>query len=109
VSDVELLELPAPFEGLPYARRQLAFDAAEAMLPAAALLATLGQGVAELVLVNAAAHWLVKNGDGQPEHRTDTDTAGVWSGTTYGDVVATTLAKLAKPSGRTRRFPTIPT
>lgn len=112
----DLLALPPAFDGLPHDRREQAFDWAQSALPVAALLSHLGRAVAELAVVNAAAHWLHRSGQGdcswatldarpmghaQPSPAND----GVWAGSPYGDTVSSILARLPRPSGRGRRLP----
>lgn len=105
----DLLELPPALDGLPHSVRLDAFRRAEAVLPAG-LAGLLGQARAEETLVAAAAHLLTVAGDGDTEIARpggQTDRAGPWAGSAYGDQVAATLAQLPRQSGRRRQL--IPT
>lgn len=100
---IERLELPDEFEGLPNRVIERAQSEAEAMLPGT-LVPRLGQARAEAVLTNATAHvlYVTKAGTTEPPLAVPLDR---WSASPYGQQVATTLALLSKPTGRTRAFP----
>ncbi len=111
-AEVELLELPDEFEGLPYAAKLAAFAEAETELPLADLIAKLGQDAAERCLVQAAAHYLATTGNpnaqppDQPSPRKGYQVGeggipGLWAGSPYGDSVARTLARMSG-SGKRR-------
>jgi hypothetical protein len=95
---VELLTLPAEFEGLPHAERLEAFGFAEAELPVEQLQA-ISQAIAERAVVLAAAHYLATTGtpnaqpDSMPPPRKGVNVGeaghrGRWAGSPYGDRVA---------------------
>jgi hypothetical protein len=109
-AEVELLELPAEFRGLPYESRRDAQRWAETALPYAALVAVLGDA-AEQILVQATAHYLATTGDGtgsppEPRPSMTSTNPGQWSGSRYGDAVAAALSThLPRASGRGRGYP----
>ena len=103
--ETELPALPAEFRGLPYSVQREAFDSVEAELPAATVIATLGQATAETLWMNAAAHWLAINGYGERRATTADRAAGYWAGSSYGATVAGILAKLPRQTGRGRALP----
>lgn len=103
--ETELLELPDEFRGLPYRVKAEAFASAEGELSAAVVLSSLGQSVAETLLVNAAAHYLVLQGYGHARSHSTASASGYWAGSSYGDAVARSLAKLPRQTGRTRSHP----
>lgn len=109
--EVELLDLPAEFAGLPYAVRRDAFAWAETALPTSDLLTVLGKAATEQALVQAAAHWLAhtRNPTAEPDtpHSPrrgaqigQPGTRGQWAGSPYGDAVSLILDRLP---GGTRR------
>jgi hypothetical protein len=110
--EVELLDLPTEFEGLPYAEKRDAFAFAEAELPVQDLIDKLGQASAEQCLVQAAAHYLATTGNpnaqpaDQPSPRKghqvgEGGIAGLWAGSPYGDNVARILSR-AQGTGKRR-------
>jgi hypothetical protein len=112
----DLLALQPAFDGLPHDRREQAFEWAAAALPVAALINHLGYATAQLATVNAAAHWLARQGvpdlsdatlDTRPSGHAATSpkAEGQWAGSPYGDTVAAILARLPRASGRGRRLP----
>lgn len=106
-AEVELLELPPEFAGLPYAQRRDAQRWAEAALPYAKL-AAIGEAVAEQVLVQATAHHLATTAPGSSfrERSGSPENTGLWAGSEYGDAVAAALAThLPRASGRGRAYP----
>jgi len=109
--EVELLDLPAEFAGLPYSVRRSAFEWAESALPLSTLITRLGQAAGEQALVQAAAHYLLhtRNPNAEPDtphsprrgaQMGRPGNNGDWSGTPYGDAVARILDRLP---GGTRR------
>jgi hypothetical protein len=111
-AEVELLDLPAEFEGLPYAEKRDAFALAESQLDLAGLIDKLGLAVAEQCLVQAAAHYLATTGSpnaqpaDQPSPRKghqvgEGGVPGLWAGSPYGDAVSKILAR-ASGGGRRR-------
>lgn len=109
--EVELLDLPAEFAGLPYSVRRDAFAWAEAALPLSQIISRLGQAVAEQALVQATAHYLLhtRNPNAEPDtphsprrgaQMGEPGARGTWAGTPYGDAVAVILDRLP---GGTRR------
>jgi hypothetical protein len=116
--EVELLDLPSEFAGLPYAEQRDAFAFAEAELPIADLQDKLGQAAAEQCLVQAAAHYLATTGNpnaqpsDQPSPRKGHQVGeggipGLWAGSPYGDNVARILSR-AQGTGKRRCSNSIP-
>lgn len=114
--EIELLELPAEFEGLPYHTRRKAFGVAESMLDVVGLIDALGQAQAEHALSQAAAHYLATTGS--PNAQPDTMPAprkgvqvgeagdrGLWAGSPYGDNVSRILARMPRGAHRCGRYP----
>jgi hypothetical protein len=110
--EVELLELPEEFEGLPYTAKRAAFGVAETWLDLADIADALGTATAEQTLVQAAAHYLATTGNpnaqpaDQPSPRKGYQVGeggipGLWAGSPYGDSVARTLARMTG-SGKRR-------
>jgi len=109
--EVELLDLPAEFAGLPYSTRRAAFEWAESAIPLSTIITRLGQADAEQALVQAAAHYLLhtRNPNAEPDtphsprrgaQMNRPGNNGDWSGTPYGDAVSRILDRLP---GGTRR------
>ena len=113
IDEIELLELPAEFDGLPHGVRLSAFATAEAQLAGdlGLVITQFGTAVAEQLLVQAAAHYLATTRNpnaepdtppsGRPGHQIgQPGNRGRWAGSPYGDAVARTLDQLR---GGTRR------
>jgi hypothetical protein len=114
--EVELLELPAEFDGLPYHTRRKAFGVAESMLDVAAIIDALGQAEAENALSQAAAHYLATTGSpnarprDQPAPRKGVQVGeggdrGLWAGSPYGDNVSRILDRMPSGAHRCGRHP----
>jgi hypothetical protein len=112
--EVELLELPEELEGLPYATKRKAFGKAQSQLDLRGIQEHLGAYEAEQALVLAASHYLKTTGNPNEQRHSpppmnpgvnvgEDGTRGLWSGSPYGDALATLLARMPGGGGVTRR------
>lgn len=116
--EIELLVLPAEFEGLPHDQRLAAFAQAEAQLAGDIPVVTkqFGSAVAEQLVVDAAAHYLATTVMPMAESATppsprrgyqvgEPGNRGRWAGSPYGDAVARILDSIKGGTRRCGRLP----
>lgn len=119
--EIEVIDLPAEFQGLPHGERLTAFAVAEARLAGdlPAVISQLGQAVAEQLLSQAAAHYLattrmsLAQPDTPPALRRgyqvgEPGNRGKWAGSPYGDWVSGILDGLKGGSRRCGKIATPP-